>query len=94
MKFKLIKENIYDGKNNNNKINKKKYKKHSFSPFVSLDAGNVEYSVNMFNKAMGSENISGEVTGVSEALNEALSETKVNSLVDEYMDVLLWLEDK
>lgn len=69
MKFKLIKENIYDGKNNNNKINKKKYKKHSFSPFVSLDAGNVEYNVNMFNKAMGND-ASTEVSGDSTSLGE------------------------
>ena len=92
--MKIQHGNIYVGNNSNNKINKKKYKKHSMSPFMSLDAGNVEYNVNMFNKAMGSENISSEVTGISEALNEALSETKVNSLVDEYIDVLVWLEDK
>ena len=91
MKFKIY-ETIY-GKNSNNEINKRKHK-HSLSPFCKLDGGNVEYNVNMFNRAMGSENISGDVSGIGEALNEALSENKINSLVDEYMDVLIWLEDK
>lgn len=93
MKFKIIKENIYDGKNTNNKINKRKYKKHSMSPFISLDAGNVEYNINMFNKAMGNDTTT-ETVAVSEALNESLSEANVNSLIKEYMDVLTWLEDK
>ena len=44
MKFK----NMYF---NNNEINKKKYKKHSQSPFVKLDAGNVEKNIEIFNQA-------------------------------------------
>ena len=69
MKFK-IKENIYTG-NNNNKINKKKYK-HALSPFCSLDAGNVEKNVEFFNKAMGSgdSTATGEATAVGEAFTQ------------------------
>lgn len=69
MKFKL-KENIYAGETNN-KINKKKYKKHSMSPFVSLDAGNVPYNIMMFNKGNGVTNT--EVS-TSESGGEALGE--------------------
>lgn len=65
-----LQENIYTGENNN-KINKRKYKKHSMSPFVSLDAGNVEYNVNMFNRAMGN-GVSAEGSETSTALGEAI----------------------
>jgi len=85
MRFKLV-ENIYSGETNNKK---NKRKKHSLSPFISLDAGNVEYNVSMFNKAMGNET-SAETGAVSEALNE----DTVNSLIKEYMDVLTLLDDK
>lgn len=85
-----IEENIYTGETNNKK---NKRKKHSLSPFINLDAGNVEYNVSMFNKAMGNET-SAETGAVSEALNESLNENTVNSLIKEYMDVLTWLEDK
>ena len=63
MKFRLY-ENIYDGENNN-KINKKKYKKHSMSPFVSLNAGDVQRGINMFNHAMGSDTSSTADTSVA-----------------------------
>lgn len=89
MRFKLV-ENIYSGETNNKK---NKRKKHSLSPFINLDAGNVEYNVDMFNKAMGNET-SAETGAVSEALNESLNENTVNFLIKEYMDVLTWLEDK
>ena len=64
MKFKLLEEkdfnqSIYSGKDSNNEINKKKYKKHSMSPFVSLDAGDVEHNIEVFNNSVaenGSEN--------------------------------------
>ena len=49
MRFK-IRENIYAGKNSNNAINKRKYKKGAMSPFVSLDAGDVDYNISFFNK--------------------------------------------
>lgn len=73
MKFKL-KENIYTG-DNNNKKNKRKYKKHSMSPFVSLDAGNVPYNVMMFNKMNGSydsSDNSSEASGENVSMGEAL----------------------
>ena len=63
MKFRLY-ENIYDGENNN-KINKKKYKKHSMSPFVSLNAGDVQRGIDMFNHAMGSDTSSTADASVS-----------------------------
>lgn len=66
MRFKLV-ENIYSGETNNKK---NKRKKHSLSPFINLNAGNVEYNVSMFNKAMGNET-SSETGAVSEALNES-----------------------
>lgn len=67
MRFR-IKENIY-GKDNNNEINKKKYKK-SMSPFVSLDAGDVEKTIDIFNQGFGNDCIMcGESTSVGEALH-------------------------
>lgn len=47
MKIKPLEENIYAG-DNNNKKNKRKYK-HAMSPFCSLNAGNVEKNIEMFN---------------------------------------------
>lgn len=72
MRFR-IKENIYAG-NTNNKINKKKYKKHSMSPFVSLDAGNVPYNIMMFNKANGVKEAPADVN-TSDSGGEALGES-------------------
>lgn len=105
MKFALP-ENIY-AKNNNNEINKKKYKKHSMSPFCSLDAGNVDYNIAMFNKMNGIDTSSENNTSLDssgatemsvgealELLNEAVTEDRVDSLIKEYIDVLDWLEDK
>jgi len=105
MKFALP-ENIY-AKNNNNEINKKKYKKHSMPPFISLDAGNVDYNIAMFNKMNGVDtsaenNTSSDSSGAAEVamsenlelLNESVTENKVDSLIKEYIDVLEWLEDK
>lgn len=73
MRFKL-RENIYAG-DNNNKKNKRKYKKHSMSPFVSLDAGNVPYNIMMFNKMNGSydsSDNSSEASGENVSIGEAL----------------------
>jgi len=69
--MKIQDGNIYVGKNSNNNINKRKYKKHSMSPFTSLNAGNVEYNISMFNKAMGNDT-STEVSGDSTSLGEAV----------------------
>lgn len=60
----MIIENIYDGKKSNNKINKRKYRKHSMSPFCGL-APNVEKNIEMFNKA----NDTGSVPTSSAGMN-------------------------
>lgn len=60
----MIIENIYDGKKSNNKINKRKYRKHSMSPFCGL-APNVEKNIEMFNKA----NTTGSVPTSSAGMN-------------------------
>lgn len=99
----MVNENIYDGKKFNNRINKRKYKKHSMSPFCSLNAGNVEKNIEMFNSATDTGamptssagmngNSGGE--GMGESLNESLSEDTIYKLIDEYIDALIWLEDK
>ena len=97
--MKIINENIYAG-NTNNKINKKKYKKHSQSPFTTLDAGNVEKNVEFFNHMNSMEaniNSSAGMNGntVSESL---LEDTNINSIIDDILDTLKsgldWLEDK
>ena len=79
MRFKL-RENIYAG-DNNNKKNKRKYKKHSMSPFVSLDAGNVPYNIMMFNKMNGSSDSSSETSGENASMGEALK--MLNDVEDE-----------
>lgn len=70
-----LRENIYTGENNN-KINKRKYKKHSMSPFVSLDAGNVNYNISAFNRAMGSGESTSESAAMGESLLEDIASTK------------------
>ena len=66
-----MEKGIY-GKNNNNELNKKKYK-HALSYF-NPDAGNVEYNVSMFNKMNGTGDIScadcENGAGISEELKE------------------------
>lgn len=74
LEHQQILENIYTG-DNNNKKNKRKYKKHSMSPFVSLDAGNVPYNIMMFNKMNGSHDSSdnfSETSAESISIGEAL----------------------
>lgn len=56
---------------NNNEINKKKYKK-SLPPKLNPDAGNVEYNVNMFNKANSGDaclSSAAGMSGVAESYN-------------------------
>lgn len=50
MRFKIVEEKEIES---NNEINKKKYKKHSQSPFVKMNAGNVEYNNEFFNGTTG-----------------------------------------
>ncbi len=99
MKFKLVEEkdfnqSIYSGKNSNNEINKKKYKKHSMSPFVSLDAGDVEHNIEVFNNSVaenGSEN------SAFLSMGESISDGKINtikSIINELKSGLDFLEDK
>ena len=88
-------ENIYDG-NNNNKINKKKYKKHAMSPLVSLDAGNVEKNIEMFNKMNTTTDISAGTSG-GEAVGESLLENVediIDNIIKQLKPNLDWLEDK
>ena len=56
----------------NNEINKKKYKR-SLSPFQKLDAGNVEYNVSMFNKAVDTGAVPSSAEGMSGIAEEYLS---------------------
>ena len=49
---------------NNNQINKKKYKK-SLSPFCNLNAGNVEFNINTFNKMSDSGFVPSSAEGMS-----------------------------
>ena len=74
MKFK-IRENIYSGKNSNNAINKRKYKKKAMSPFVSLDAGNVDYNIAMFNKGNIDSSQAGDISSDSVSMGEELKES-------------------
>lgn len=89
MKFKFrLTENIYSGKNSNNEINKRKHKR-SMSPFVSLNAGDVEKSIDVFNKGFGDDcSTCGESVSIGEALN-LLEDVKDSDIID---DIILELK--
>lgn len=82
---KKLNENIYTG-DNNNKKNKKKYKKHSISPFVSLDAGDVEKNNEIFNK-MNTPNISSDTGNFSngESMGEAFDNDQTPTYTYSYV---------
>ena len=86
MRFK-IRENIYAGKNSNNAINKRKYKKGAMSPFVSLDAGDVDYNISFFNKinnvGSNSDSFNSELS-----VGESLRIVNEDTIDDEIKEVL------
>ena len=78
---------------NNNEINKKKYKK-SLPPKLNVDAGNVEYNIDMFNRAANvgdAPSSAAGMNGMAEAYNREnliarIKEFGKNYKFDKYTD--------
>lgn len=102
MKIATLEENIYDGKSTNNRINKRKYRKHSMSPFCGMSP-NVEKNIEFFNRvnnvgdAPASDagmNGNGGGEGMGESLQEDYNEELgydpdvVKNMVEKYQDYL------